>query len=88
MTFDTGFSKSIFKSTTFWSGAVGAVAMLIPTVATKLGISSTNAPVIAQYIVQGLSFIGVVYGRFTAKQVVTVAGGPIPPATVVSGSKG
>jgi uncharacterized membrane protein len=72
MTFSTGFSKSIFQSTTFWSAFIGAIAMLIPTLAAKVGVTSTTVPVIAQYIVQAFSFIGVVYGRFTAKQVVTV----------------
>jgi uncharacterized membrane protein len=88
MTFDTGFSKSVFASTTFWAAFIGAIAMLIPTIAGKVGVTSTNVPIIAQYIVQGLSFIGVVYGRFTAKQTVTLTGGPTPPASVVPGSKG
>jgi hypothetical protein len=71
-------SKSIFQSTTFWGAVTSLVAMVAPTVFVKLGWDP-------QHVASGLvAFIGqavVIYGRFTAKQVVTLAGGPvIPPA--------
>lgn len=88
MAFDTGFSKSIFQSTTFWGAVMTALAMSFPTIFTKLNITTANTATIAQYIVQAIGFVITVYGRFTAKQVVTLTGGPMPPAVPASGSKG
>ena len=88
MTFNTGFSKSIFKSTTFWSAAIGALTMLFPTLAAKFGITTDSVANIAQHIVLGLSTIGVIYGRFTATQTVTLTGGAPPSPTAMSGTKG
>ena len=40
------------------------------------------------YITAAVAFVVTVYGRFTAKQVVTLTGGPTPPATSLTGTKG
>lgn len=79
MAFDTVISKSIFQSVTFWGSVLTALAMAIPSVAAKFGLTTGNAAVDAQYIVQAIGVILTIYGRFTAKQVVTVSGGPVVP---------
>jgi hypothetical protein len=86
--FNLGFSKSIFQSVTFWGAVLTAIAMAVPALAAKFGLSSANAAVDAQYIVQGIGAVIVVIGRFTAKQVVTLSGGPVSPAKEMPGSKG
>lgn len=74
MGFDTTNAKSIFQSTTFWGAVITAAAMALPGTAAKLGISSANTAVYAQYAVQAIGTIIVIYGRFTAKQAVTLTG--------------
>jgi uncharacterized membrane protein len=88
MVFSTGFSKSIFSSTTFWGAFLAAIAMAFPALAAHFGLSTANTAVDAQYITQAVAFVVTVYGRFTAKQVVTLTGGPTPPATSLTGTKG
>ena len=88
MGFNTGFSKSIFSSVTFWGSALAAVAMAFPALAARFGLSTANTAVDAQYITAAVAFVVTVYGRFTAKQVVTLKGGPTPPAVSLTGTKG
>ncbi len=91
MGFNVTTAKSIFQSVTFWGAVLTAVALAFPTISAKLGLSSANTAVIAQYIVQGIGIIVTIYGRFTAKQLVTWTGGAVPPApgsTGLTGSKG
>ena len=75
MALDTGFSKSIFQSVTFWGAALAAITMLFPTLFAKLGVTSDTTMVLAQHIVQGIGFVITVYGRFRASQPVTITGG-------------
>jgi hypothetical protein len=85
MTFNTGFSKSIFTSVTFWGAVVSVFAQAVPTIAAKLGVTSGNSLAIAGDITTAIGFIITVYGRFTANQTVTLTGGPSTPS---SGTKG
>lgn len=80
-------SKSIFQSVTFWGSVTALVASLAPSVFVKLGYSPQT---VAADIVAGIGFIITVYGRFTAKQQVTLAGGivtPTPPAAPLGTTK-
>jgi NO-binding membrane sensor protein with MHYT domain len=88
MAFSTGFSKSIFSSVTFWGSVLAAVAAAFPALSAQFGLTTANTAVDAQYITAAVAFVVTVYGRFTAKQVVTLTGGPTPPATSLTGTKG
>jgi hypothetical protein len=71
-------SKSIFQSVTFWGAVTSLIAMLAPELFVKLGYDPQT---VAADIVAGIGFIVTLYGRFTAKQLVTLGGGVvIPPA--------
>jgi hypothetical protein len=77
MTFTTGFSKSIFESVTFWGSVLTALAITLPAVAAKFGLTTADTAVDAQWIVGAIGTIVTIYSRLTAKQVVTLAGGPV-----------
>lgn len=87
MTFNTAYAKSIFQSTTFWGSVVSLVSVLFPKFfSTLFGTASQTA--IVGDIMTGIGFVMTVYGRFTAKQVVTLAGGAPPSPTAMKGSAG
>ncbi len=91
MTFNVTQAKSIFQSVTFWGAALTAFAIALPSISAKFGITTANTAVVAQYIVQAVGVVITIYGRFTAKQVVTLTGGALPPAagsTGLTGTKG
>jgi hypothetical protein len=79
MALDTGFSKSIFKSTTFWGAILTALAIAVPTLTAKFGLTSANVSTDAQWIVGAITTVITIYGRFTASQPVTLTGGSIVP---------
>jgi hypothetical protein len=94
MSFDIQNAKSIFSSTTFWGSIVSLLALLAPHVYTNLA-GNASQTVVVSTIVGVVGFLVTVYGRFTAKQVVTLAGGPVSSSPSVplvnkpaSGSKG
>jgi uncharacterized membrane protein YwaF len=84
MTFNVNQAKSIFQSTTFWGSIISLFAVAAPTIYTKLFGSASQATV-ANDILLGIGFIVTVYGRFTAKQPVTLTGSP---TSGISGTKG
>lgn len=81
--FNLSQAKSIFQSTTFWGSIVALFAQLAPHVFTNLFGSASQTQVVAG-ILSVIGFGVTVYGRFTAKQVVTLTG----KMPAVSGSKG
>ncbi len=87
MTFDATYSKSIFTSTTFWGALLSLVASVAPRVLHNI-IGTADYPTVAAIAASVATFLITVYGRFTAKQVVTLTGGPVPPASVATGTKG
>lgn len=76
-------AKSIFQSTTFWGSVVSLGAQLAPHIYANIAGSASQTQVVAT-IVSVIGFGVTVYGRFTAKQVVTLTG-KLP---AVPGSKG
>jgi hypothetical protein len=80
-------AKSIFSSTTFWGAIVSLFGVIAPGVYTKLFGAAAQTTVVAD-IMTGLGFIMTVYGRFTAKQVVTLTGANPPAGGSLSGTKG
>jgi hypothetical protein len=81
-------AKSIFQSVTFWGSVLTALAIAIPSVSSKFGLTTATAATDAQYIVQAIGVAITIYGRFTAKQVVTVTGANPPAGGTLSGTKG
>lgn len=75
MSFDVNKAKSIFASTTFWGSAVALVAAMAPHVYSNFAGSADQTQVVSG-IVSFIGFCLAVYGRFTAKQVVTLTGAP------------
>lgn len=71
---DAGNVKSILTSTTLWGAILGLLSTLFPSIYTKLGLTDANQIAVIQQIVAGVSGIIVIYGRFTATQVVTISG--------------
>jgi hypothetical protein len=76
-------AKSIFQSLTFWGAITSLIAAMAPGVFTKLGY---DAPTVAAGIVTGVGFIITIYGRLTAKQAVTLTGGPVVPPVLPPGA--
>lgn len=74
MAFDTTNVKSIFQSVTFWGSAITAFAIALPSVAAKLGITTANTAAIAQWIIGAAGTVIAIYGRFSAKQSVSLTG--------------
>jgi hypothetical protein len=80
-------AKSIFSSTTFWGAVVSLFGVLAPGIYAKL-FSGTAQTTIVTDIMTGIGFIMTIYGRFTAKQVVTLTGANPPAGGTLSGTKG
>ena len=87
MAFNTTQAKSIFQSTTFWGAVVSMFGVLAPGIYSKV-FGAASQPAIVGDIMAGIGFIVTVYGRFTAKQVVTLTGGPPPSPTAMKGTAG
>jgi hypothetical protein len=80
-------AKSIFQSQTFWGAVISLYSVLAPGIYAKF-FGATPQLTIVGDILTGIGFIWTVWGRLTAKQVVSLTGGPIPPAKIASGSGG
>ena len=80
-------TKSILQSTTFWGAIIALLGTVAPHIYANL-FGSASQTVVVSGIVSVVGFIITVYGRFTAKQVVTLTGGPTPPAKTASGTEG
>jgi hypothetical protein len=80
-------AKSIFSSTTFWGSIVSLIAMVAPHLYSNIAGSASQTTVVST-IVGIIGFIITVYGRFTAKQVVTLTGANPPAGGALPGTKG
>jgi hypothetical protein len=80
-------AKSILQSTTFWGAVISLLSTLAPHVFANL-FGGASQTVIVSNIITGIGFIITVYGRFSAKQVVTWTGANPPGGGAVSGTRG
>ena len=87
MAFNVTQAKSIFSSTTFWGSVVSLIAILAPHIYANIAGSASQTTVVST-IVAIIGFGVTVYGRFTAKQVVTLTGANPPAGGALPGTKG
>jgi hypothetical protein len=85
MTFNLNQAKSIFQSTTFWGAVVSLFFTFAPSLYGKLFGATTSQAVVVSDVLVGVGFIVTVWGRFTAKQTVTLTGSP---TSGIAGTKG
>jgi putative Mn2+ efflux pump MntP len=74
MPFNTTEAKSIFSSVTFWGAILTALAIAVPSLTAKFGLTTANTSQDATWIVGFFTTVMTIYGRFAAKQVVTLTG--------------
>jgi hypothetical protein len=87
MPFNSTQAKTIFASTTFWGSVVSLLGVVAPHFLANLTNGASQSTVVS-YIVAAVGFVVTVYGRFTAKQVVTLTGANPPGGGGLTGSKG
>ena len=78
MAFNVTEAKSIFQSTTFWGAVLSLFSQFAPHIYANLFGGASQATIVGD-IMTGIGFLVTVYGRFTAKQAVTLTGGPVKP---------
>jgi len=88
MTFNVTQAKSIFSSVTFWGAVLTALAIAVPSLTAKFGLTTQNVSTDATWIVGAISTVITIYGRFTSKQVVTLTGANPPAGGGMTGTKG
>jgi hypothetical protein len=81
-------AKSILQSTTFWGAVVSLFFSFAPALYGKLFGTATPQATVVSDILVGIGFLITVYGRLTAKQVVTITGANPPAGGALKGTKG